>query len=804
MVKIGGLEKGKSKSQAAMEFLMSYGWAILVVLVAIVALSYFGVLSPDRFVGRKCAIEPGIGCTDFTIQEDSVTLVLRNGRGEDISVSAISIGSCSGTGTGSLKNGQQAQFIVTGCSNVVSEKFKGDVSLTYIGESGLAHTTIGEVQGRVVAGVAAAEGGEEGGEEGGFEFPQGAQRYFFRSNPSSPQITEAIIDPVDVHVGDTQIMTVKVMDKTNTVTSVTAAIETDTGIKTEALSLIQQLSGGRTVWEGSWVVVDTHSATYRTTFTVTNDVGESTSATLTWTDPCAPATGGAWTLDDNCNIATNSVHGVSNGDFTVSGSFDMTIDAGATFVWNPGQSIIISSGSLIIADGAQLRQTFLWMGDDDGDGYPSNGTMYYGDTAPSGETGVYVKRSTLSTYTSFDYNESDAAVFPGTSCGSNMACSDANADGTCSAKAAGEQGLGACARCDGVAFFAINTGDNLQDTEGSNTCSATCKNCNGAGSCVNQGVEDLFGHCTQGSGTGDGCISNNCNGAGACGVQSSGDGGCPNCYRCTDSDNACEFHALHTVDGCTGAFTCSGFNTVRRNVCDGAGSCIDRNVGYANCAGTCASYCSSGSCISTNTGAGTCTVSTDARVSSGGDGNCAAGTCVSDCSANGATCSTGGNCCSGNCYRDVDGDRYAPSSGTKTCKASSQLGGTDCYDSNANAKPGQTTYFSTNRGDGSFDYNCDSSETKDPILDCLKTYTASYQCLATLPSGHAGYSLEVPNCGVGVGGSNFWIICRLADDGTCFGATALSFSCTDTCPPGEAGKDWQKGLSSNPGNMRCR
>ncbi|MBI1979078.1 MAG: hypothetical protein HYS62_03415, partial [Candidatus Aenigmarchaeota archaeon] len=36
------------KSQAAMEFLMTYGWAILVVLAAIAALAYFGVLSPEK------------------------------------------------------------------------------------------------------------------------------------------------------------------------------------------------------------------------------------------------------------------------------------------------------------------------------------------------------------------------------------------------------------------------------------------------------------------------------------------------------------------------------------------------------------------------------------------------------------------------------------------------------------------------------------------------------------------------------------------------------------------------------------
>ena len=44
----------RKKGQAAMEFLMTYGWAILVVLVAIGALAYFGVLSPDRFLPERC------------------------------------------------------------------------------------------------------------------------------------------------------------------------------------------------------------------------------------------------------------------------------------------------------------------------------------------------------------------------------------------------------------------------------------------------------------------------------------------------------------------------------------------------------------------------------------------------------------------------------------------------------------------------------------------------------------------------------------------------------------------------------
>jgi prepilin-type N-terminal cleavage/methylation domain-containing protein len=84
------------------------------------------------------------------------------------------------------------------------------------------------------------------------------------------------------------------------------------------------------------------------------------------------------------------------------------------------------------------------------------------------------------------------------------------------------------------------------------------------------------------------------------------------------------------------------------------------------------------------------------------------GTCYVD----GTACSTAADCCSTYCYVDADGDCYAPISGAKKCQPSSQLSGTDCYDVNPNARPGQTNYFTTDRGDGSYDYDCDSTITK--------------------------------------------------------------------------------------------
>jgi len=51
--------KDSKRAQAAMEFLMTYGWALLVVLIVIGALAFFGLLNPNRFLPDK--VEMGSG-----------------------------------------------------------------------------------------------------------------------------------------------------------------------------------------------------------------------------------------------------------------------------------------------------------------------------------------------------------------------------------------------------------------------------------------------------------------------------------------------------------------------------------------------------------------------------------------------------------------------------------------------------------------------------------------------------------------------------------------------------------------------
>jgi len=144
---------GHKKGQAAMEFLMTYGWAILVVLAAIGALAYFGVLSPDRFLPEKCTLPSGVACLDFTGTSTLVTLVIQNSAGFDMQNVAVAInssvtngnfGCTQATGT-TLVDGQKDTFSCTSLG-LAPGKFKGTLNINYLNaQTGMTHTKAGEL-----------------------------------------------------------------------------------------------------------------------------------------------------------------------------------------------------------------------------------------------------------------------------------------------------------------------------------------------------------------------------------------------------------------------------------------------------------------------------------------------------------------------------------------------------------------------------------------------------------------------------------------------------------------------------------
>ena len=110
-------------------------------------------------------------------------------------------------------------------------------------------------------------------------------------------------------------------------------------------------------------------------------------------------------------------------------------------------------------------------------------------------------------------------------------------------------------------------------------------------------------------------------------------------------------------------------------------------------------------------------------------------------------------------FVDVDGDGYAPDGETTLCIDDALPPGTrqtsagvDCWDGNVAARPGQTAYFTTDRGDGAFDYDCDDAGTKQAVVADTGCMCAAFACtssasaLAT-PIGACGQTGSFDRCG---------------------------------------------------------
>ena len=84
------------KGQAAMEFLMTYGWAILAAIIAIGVLAYFGVFSPGRFVQDSYFIGAPFGANAGKVNVTGITLDIQNGAGETVNLTSVSVTGISG------------------------------------------------------------------------------------------------------------------------------------------------------------------------------------------------------------------------------------------------------------------------------------------------------------------------------------------------------------------------------------------------------------------------------------------------------------------------------------------------------------------------------------------------------------------------------------------------------------------------------------------------------------------------------------------------------------------------------------
>lgn len=135
------------RGQGAMEFLMTYGWAILVILIVLGALFYLGIF--DFETPNSCNLEAPFICKDIQIKENGVV---------------VSIGSKhiqSGTVTSITVNGYDCNIVdgiltdnsVNNIECITVEDLSGKASVVididYTKQSGLTHSISGKGSGQV-------------------------------------------------------------------------------------------------------------------------------------------------------------------------------------------------------------------------------------------------------------------------------------------------------------------------------------------------------------------------------------------------------------------------------------------------------------------------------------------------------------------------------------------------------------------------------------------------------------------------------------------------------------------------------
>lgn len=77
------------KGQTAMEYLMTYGWAILIIMVVLAVLFYLGVMRPP--IPLVCTFPAGFTCTTNKLSANSGSLTLEVGQatGKVINVTGV-------------------------------------------------------------------------------------------------------------------------------------------------------------------------------------------------------------------------------------------------------------------------------------------------------------------------------------------------------------------------------------------------------------------------------------------------------------------------------------------------------------------------------------------------------------------------------------------------------------------------------------------------------------------------------------------------------------------------------------------
>jgi hypothetical protein len=157
------------KSQSAMEYLTTYGWAIIIIAVVLTALFELGLFNPGSFVNTTCTFPANFGCITAVLYSTNSTLIINLQQSLPSSINITAYG-CNAQGTVSnmikpdtpsnqielgigqnLTFGMQCYNNYTLITTTPGQIFKGFVLVNYTTlSSGFIHTVIGTLVAKAV------------------------------------------------------------------------------------------------------------------------------------------------------------------------------------------------------------------------------------------------------------------------------------------------------------------------------------------------------------------------------------------------------------------------------------------------------------------------------------------------------------------------------------------------------------------------------------------------------------------------------------------------------------------------------
>lgn len=136
------------KGQAAMEFLMTYGWAILAAIIVIGILGYY-YFSTDVISPKGSIVSAPFYLNAVSVNTSTVSLELKNNGGETYSVSDVTVANCGSYTTATDIAAGEMAVVPVDCNETLTagETFDGSLTVTYTKSgSSLPQTSTGSVK----------------------------------------------------------------------------------------------------------------------------------------------------------------------------------------------------------------------------------------------------------------------------------------------------------------------------------------------------------------------------------------------------------------------------------------------------------------------------------------------------------------------------------------------------------------------------------------------------------------------------------------------------------------------------------